>query len=360
MRSAARSSASPPVVAIGGASSPPAQTAVSTTPAVPMHDVGERARRARLERRWWSASRPGVISSASRRSATGSRARGEQPQRGHVAGQPVVQRRFGPDGRLPRDSRATMPAARPARRSVSARCWAISASTGARPAMPAYSESRSPAGTVSGVLARRRTPRPAATVRRPRAPGPAPTTRPPRPVPVPSLAPPDQATATGAARSGARSQRSVAHLSRRSRRCASAASVRPHLGDGPATGRSASPGASASSTAQVLVSSSPVDVAVVAPARHRRQAEVGDDRAEPHQRTPRRPRPVAGHLAPGPRHARRLHSSAAERLAVADRRRRTRGARARRARCRTAVCSPARHASTWGAARTVASRAPST
>ena len=71
----------------------------------------------------------------------------EHLQRRHVPGQSVVQRGFERALAIAQ-SRATIPVARDCSTPVSARTWRISANTGARPPIPAYSESRSSAGPI--------------------------------------------------------------------------------------------------------------------------------------------------------------------------------------------------------------------
>lgn len=150
VRSATRSSASQPVVAIGSANSPPAQTAVSTTPAVPMmmslrgaSDPGSNPR---------VVGQPsGVASSASRRSATDS-----VPGASRRSAVTKPARPSYSDGSVPTfasaDSLVTIPAVNDRSRSAGSRYRAISASTGARPAMPAYRQSRSLPGTAASAL----------------------------------------------------------------------------------------------------------------------------------------------------------------------------------------------------------------
>src|SRR5215471_2318072 len=130
--------ARPPVAAMPGACSPPAQIAASTTPAVPWIssvtgavDPGSTSS---------VVGHPtGVISAAcslpgaSSFSAVASPARPSYSEGSVLAGSPAR-------------SRATIASARACSTPVSARYWPTSASTGAKPPIPAYTESRSAAG----------------------------------------------------------------------------------------------------------------------------------------------------------------------------------------------------------------------
>src|SRR5262249_5323540 len=77
-------------------------------------------------------------------------ARGEQPQRGHVPAQPVIQRRLGPgrqQGTQPRPTAAPPRAPRPR---AGPRCAPSSPPPGPTPPIPAYTESRSGPGPAGG------------------------------------------------------------------------------------------------------------------------------------------------------------------------------------------------------------------
>ena len=168
------------------ACSPPAQIAARTTPARALDQIRHRRGGPRHEPQRGVPPR-GVISSASR------------PRRpAHCPGRAAAARSHPrparhtatarPGAGTTAPSRATIPAARACSAPVSARHWLISASTGARPPIPAYTESR-PHPARQAI--HRRTPPPAATDPHRPGPGPEPTPRPPHPAPSrPRLPPP--------------------------------------------------------------------------------------------------------------------------------------------------------------------------
>ena len=142
--SAARSRDSPPVVAIVSALSPPAQIAASTMPAVPRT-------RSDVRRTGWCRTWCSTLPGSSDRRAAATRST-HCP--GRAASAPARRRPARHTARVPcgcspgRTGGPRSRAASACSASLRARYCPISASTGARPPIPAYTESRSSAGDV--------------------------------------------------------------------------------------------------------------------------------------------------------------------------------------------------------------------